>query len=115
GADAQIDQRRQPDVDQVRFEGLRVREALHRVRAELEEQRAVDERRFTHAAPEQRALLLDRKIRQRGEQIALLLLDSADDLGEQTFPRAEVVYQHPMTGADRGRDTAQARVPDAVL
>ena len=50
-----------------------------------------------------------------GERLALLLLDGADHLDEQALLRAEVVDEHAVAGADRGREPPQAEVGDAVL
>ena len=49
-----------------------------------------------------------------GERRALALLDGADDLHPQPVAPAEVVDQHPVAGADRGRQLAQAEVADAA-
>ena len=49
------------------------------------------------------------------EQLALLFLDGADHRDEQVLLRAEVVDEHAVARADRGREAAQAQVGDAVL
>ena len=53
--------------------------------------------------------------RRAGQRLALLLLDVADDLDQQALLGAEVVDQHAVAGADRGGESAQAEVGDAVL
>ena len=51
----------------------------------------------------------------RRERRALLGLDRADDLDQQALARPEVVDEHPVAGAERGGEAAQAEVADAVL
>ncbi len=46
---------------------------------------------------------------------ALHLLDRLDDRDDQACFRAEVVDQHPVAGADRGGELAQAEVAQTVL
>jgi hypothetical protein len=94
-----------------------VRQILHRVGRQLEEQWPVDQRCLGDASPELFRLLADRQVglRERCEEVALLLFDRTDHLGEQALAGAEVVDQHPVAGSDRGRDTSQARVADPVL
>ncbi len=83
-----------------------MRQVLHGVRGQFEEERAVDQCGLGDAAPELLGQFRDRDVlvTEGGEQVALLGLDSADHLGQQAFARAEVIAQHPVAGADAGRD-----------
>ena len=49
-----------------------------------------------------------------GERRALALLDLTDHRDPQALGAAEVVDQHPVAGADPGRELAQAQVRDAA-
>ena len=52
---------------------------------------------------------------ERGQRLALLLLDGADHRDEQPLLRPEVVDEHAVAGADRGGEPPQAEIGDAVL
>jgi hypothetical protein len=90
--------------------------ALHGMSGELEEQRPIAQGGLDGLLPVPGGCLERRQVRvvrcrHRG---ALACLYLTRHLGEQAFARPEVVDQHPVAGAHRLRDPAQARVPDAV-
>ena len=53
--------------------------------------------------------------RHRGHDLALARLDRLDDLDQQALLRAEVVDEHPVAGAKRGGQLAEADVAQPVL
>ncbi len=107
---------RQPGRDQLVAEGRGVLLALHGVRRELEEQRPVAQRRLDRLLPVLRGRLERWQVGvvRRGHHRALPRLHLTRHLGEQSLARPEVVDQHPVAGAHRIGDPAQARVADAV-
>ena len=94
-----------------------MREAMHGVRRELKEKRSVNERRVAHSAPEAFELLggVGRLLSEEPLQERTLIgFHSLDDRRETTGARAEVMVPHTVAGAEGSRQSAQARVPNAV-
>jgi len=96
-------------------EAFGTRTAAQGVRVQLEEQPFLrPQSRIAVMCPEPaRVVRADRAHLAEGG--AFRLLDGDGDRGEQSLPGPEVVQQHAVAGADRGRQLAQAQVRDPAL
>jgi hypothetical protein len=97
--------------------GMRV--ALQGLAVELEEQALVRPQRGGREELPPRAHNLAERLtwvrRETAKLLALAAVDGARDLNPEPFLGAEVEDQHPVAGAQRGSEGAQAQVADPVL